>query len=512
MSIPIIGIDLGTTNSVVAYTDEAGVTNTIADENGARIIPSVIHFTDDGEYVVGEQAKQWAKVEPLRVAQVFKRGMGTPVFLDSEQPFVVDGKEWTPEELSSIVLKKLAGMATRHFGEEARRAVITVPYYFGEHQRAATRSAGELAGLEVLQIVNEPTSAAIAHGIDRNPDAGKVLVFDLGGGTFDVTVMAFGESGEMEVVAGAGDRKLGGADFDALILDRMIQQVQSETGVDLTADPWMLSDASQRAEEMKKELSTAQSSKRPLTTGSKPVMFSLSRGEFEGLIRQQRELVEDAVLNALDRAEVEGSDIDGTLMVGGSSRIPVFQEMLRKITGREPQITRNLDEDVARGASMIGAKLDGDLDPRSELALRPKPVDAASHALGLSALNESGMLQNFVVIPAGTKIPHRTTNQNFTTASENQTQLEVVLNEGDSEDLDFVTELGKSMGSFATPVPKDHPIRYEIEYDANQLIVIQAYDGVSGQALCELRVQHTGLLSGDDRERAREHLAKATVQ
>ena len=511
MSVPIIGIDLGTTNSVVAYTDEAGVTTTIADENGARIIPSVIHFTEDGEYIVGDQAKQWAKVEPNRVAQVFKRGMGTPVFLPSGEPFVVDGKEWTPEELSSLVLKKLTGMASRHFGEEARRAVVTVPYYFGEPERAATRSAGELAGLEVLQIVNEPTAAAVAHGIDRHPEAGKTLVFDLGGGTFDVTVMAFGASGEMEVVAGAGDRALGGADFDALILNRMIDQVRNEAGADLKADPWMLNDASQRAEEMKKELSTAQASKRPLTTGGKPLMFALTRGEFEGMIRQQRELVEDAVMNALDRAEIEGSDIDGTLMVGGSSRIPVFQDMLRSITGREPQITRNLDEDVARGASMMGAKLTGDLDPRSQLAQRPKPVDAASHALGLTALNDSGVLQNFVIIPAGTKIPHTATNSNFVTASENQTQLEVVLNEGAEVDLDMVRELDKTSGSFATPVPKDHPIRYEIAYTADQLITIEAFDGVSGQALCELKVQHKGLLSGIDREQARAHLAQAKV-
>jgi molecular chaperone DnaK len=512
VTLPVLGIDLGTTNSVVAYTDEAGVTQIVADENGDRIIPSVVHFTQDGEYVVGEQAKQWAKVEPARVAGVFKRGMGTRTFMKNDQPFAVDGKEWTPDELSSLVLKKLAGMASKHFGEEAKRAVVTVPWYFGEPERAATRTAGEIAGLDVVQIVNEPTAAAIAHGIDRSPEPGRLLVFDLGGGTFDVTVMSFGPGGEMEVITGSGDRELGGADFDELILDRMIEQVKAEAGTDITADPWMLKDAAASAEQMKKELSTARTTTRPISAGGKPVMFTLTREQFEELLGQQRQLVEDAVLNALDRAEIEGKELTGSLMVGGSSRIPMFQEMLRQITEQEPQITRNLDEDVARGASMIGAKLGGELDPRSELAQRPKPVDAASHALGLTAQNDEGKLQNFVVIPAGTPIPHTAVNTDFVTASENQTQLEVVLNEGDDADLDFVRELDRTEGSFASPVALHHPLKYEIEYTAEQLIRIRAFDGVSGQFLCDLEVKHQGSLSGDEKERARQFLHSAKVQ
>jgi molecular chaperone DnaK len=243
MSPPVIGIDLGTTNSAVSYTDEGGITTVIADENGDRIVPSVVHFTQDGEYVVGRHAKEYAKVEPQRVARVFKRGMGSRTFLADEQPFVVDGKTWTPEELSSLVLKKLAGMAAQHFGEPAPRAVVTVPYYFGEPERAATRSAGELAGLEVLQIVNEPTAAAVAHGIDGAPGAGRLLVFDLGGGTFDVTVMSYGDGGEMQVLAAGGDRELGGTDFDDAVVARMVELARTQRDVDVTADPWMLADA-----------------------------------------------------------------------------------------------------------------------------------------------------------------------------------------------------------------------------------------------------------------------------
>ncbi|HEX7245795.1 MAG TPA: Hsp70 family protein [Solirubrobacterales bacterium] len=512
MSTPVIGIDLGTTNSVVAYADEAGLVTVITDESGDRIIPSVVHFEQDGNVVVGRLARDYAKVEPQRVARIFKRGMGTPTFLKNGQPFEVDDKAWTPEELSSLILKKLKNMAEQHFGGPVSQAVITVPHYFGEPERAATRSAGEIAGLEVLQIVNEPTAAAIVHGVDNRPDPGRLLVFDLGGGTFDVTIMRYGEGGETEVIATSGDRELGGADFDEAILERMIEVAQQETGQDLTEDGWTLNAATVLAEEIKQELSTRESATRPLPVSGKPVMFTLSRGEFEGLIEERIELVEDAILNALDRAEMKGSDVDDVLMVGGSSRIPVFQEMVERITGSKPTLTKNLDEDVARGAALLGAKLGDSLDPRSELAQRPKPVDAASHALGITLLEseQSTQLINQVVIPDGTPIPHSSTHE-FAAASEGQREVELVLNEGSDRDLDFVRELGKSSGQLAEPVHRGHPLRCEIQYTADQLIDVRLYDGVSGQLLTELSVEHKGLLSDRERADAREFLERAEV-
>jgi molecular chaperone DnaK len=512
VTTPVIGIDLGTTNSVVAYTEEGGITSVITDENGDRTIPSVIHFTQDGEFVVGRHAKEYAKVEPQRVARVFKRGMGSRTFLPGDEPFVVDAKTWTPEELSSLVLKKLANMAEQHFGVPTPRAVITVPYYFGEPERAATRSAGELAGLEVLQIINEPTAAAVAHGIDAAPEPGLLLVFDLGGGTFDVTIMRYGAGGEMHVIAASGDRELGGTDFDDAILERMIAAVEAERGVDLTADPWLLADATARAEEMKKELSTNRSSTRPLAVGGQPFMFTLGREEFEELIAKQIELVEDAVLNAIDKAEVEPSEIDTVLMVGGSSRIPVFQEMVERITGTAPQLTKNLDEDVARGASMLGAKLGGELDPRTELAQMPTPVDAASHALGITVVDDAGRPYNAVVIEEGTPLPHTSTREDFFAASEGQVEIELVLNEGADRDLDFIRELDKSQGRFATPVHKGHPLRCEISYTVEQLIDVEMFDGVSGQFLCKVHVEHAGMLSGEEKAAARSFLQQAEVR
>jgi molecular chaperone DnaK len=403
-------------------------------------------------------------------------------------------------------------MAEQHLGGEAKQAVITVPYYFGEPERAATRSAGEIAGLEVLQIVNEPTAAAIVHGVDESPEPGRLLVFDLGGGTFDVTLMRYGSGDETEVVATSGDRELGGADFDEAIIARMVEVAREETGEDFSEDAWALSSAAELAEEMKKELSTKESATGRLPLSGKPVMFDLTRKDLEGLIGEQLQLVEDAVLSVFDKAEMEPSELDSVLMVGGSSRMPVFQEMVQRLTGKEPRLTKNLDEDVARGAALLGAKLGDHLDPRSELAKRPKPVDAASHALGVTVVHpeQDDVLINAVVIAEGASIPHSSTHD-FMAASEGQREVELVLNEGGEEDLDFVRALGKSRGDLAAPVPRGHPLRCELEYTADQLIKVQLYDGKNGQLITELEVEHSGMLTDQQRRDARAFLDRAAV-
>jgi molecular chaperone DnaK len=514
MSDRVIGIDLGTTNSVVSHADEAGTVTVITDENGARIVPSVVHLQQDGSIAVGRYALGSATVEPQRVARVFKRGMGMPTFLPGEQPFVVDGKTWTPEELSSLVLKKLREMAETHFGEPVTKAVITVPYYFGEPERAATRSAGEIAGLEVLQIVNEPTSAAVAHGHDRDPDDGLLLVFDLGGGTFDVTLMRHDAGGGLEVIATGGDRELGGTDFDAAILARIAELAREETGADLAEDLLAQSQAVKLAEEIKWELSGRPTATQPLIVAGKPVMVTITREEFERLIADQIQLVEDAILVTLDKAELEGPDVTTALMVGGSSRIPVFQAMVERIVGQKPELTKNLDEDVSRGAALLGAKLGDTLDPRSELARRPAPRDAASHALGVTVVDadEPGRKYNAVVIPEGTKVPHSSTREGFSTAFDDQTEVELVLNEGGDEDLDFTRTLGKSTGYFPHPVPRGHPLRFEIEYTAEQLIKIDLFDAASGERMTGLTVAHDGMLSEDERNAARDFLRRTDIE
>jgi molecular chaperone DnaK len=488
----IFGIDLGTTNSVIAYTDPSGTTEVIVGQDGNRIVPSVVYFGKDGTQLVGTSARQRAIIEPERVAMLFKRGMGEKTFLDDEQPFAVDGKTWSPEELSASVLRKLALMARDRFGEPARKVVITVPAYFGDNERAATKSAGEIAGLEVVHLVNEPTGAAIAHGLD-NASTGRILVFDLGGGTFDVTVMEAAPDGTMKVLATGGDRRLGGMDFDNLILAKMTETAR-QGGLDIETEPWARQDAYGKAEALKKELSTLESATASLTGSGRPMAFDLTRAQFEKLIKDKVTATEDTTIYTLETAGLKPSDVGTVLMVGGSSRIPAFQKMLERIFGRPPAFSRNLDEDVARGAAMLGAKEGVDLDPRSVLARMPKPVDVCAHGLGVAALNDDRVMQNFIIIEAQSEVPAHG-EDTFHTVEEGQTQVEIKLNEGDEEDLEFVKQIAKGTGKFGRPVPKGHPITAKIDYTREGLIELNAYDGETGAFLCKLEVERPGNLS-----------------
>jgi molecular chaperone DnaK len=504
----IFGIDLGTTNSVIAYTDPAGTTEVIAGQDGNRIVPSVVYFGKDGTQLVGASARQRAIIEPERVAMLFKRGMGEKTFLDGEQPFAVDGKTWSPEELSASVLKKLALTAQERFSEPVRKVVITVPAYFGDNERAATKSAGEIAGLEVVHIVNEPTVAAIAHGLD-NPSTGRILVFDLGGGTFDVTVMEVAPDNSMKVLATGGDRRLGGMDFDNLILDAMTAAAR-EGGLDIETEPWARQDAYGKAEALKKELSTLESASTSLTGSGRPLPFELTRAQFEKLIKKKVTATEDTTVYTLETAGLQPADIGTVLMVGGSSRIPAFQNVLTGIFGKPPVFSRNLDEDVARGAAMLGAKEGADLDPRTVLARMPKPVDVCSQGLGVSALNDDKQMQNFIIIEAQTEVPAHG-EDTFNTVEEGQTQVEIKLNEGDEEDLEFVKQIAKGTGRFGRPVPKGHPITVKIDYTRDGMIELTAYDGETGAFLCKLTVERPGNLSMSQVANAADVLRKIKV-
>jgi molecular chaperone DnaK len=504
----IFGIDLGTTNSVIAYTDPSGTTEVIAGQDGNRIVPSVVYFGKDGTQLVGTSARQRAIIEPERVAMLFKRGMGEKTFLDNEEPFVVDGRTWSPEELSASVLKKLALMAAERFGEPVRQVVITVPAYFGDNERAATKSAGEIAGLEVVHVVNEPTAAAIAHGLD-SASTGRILVFDLGGGTFDVTVMEAGPDGKMTVLATGGDRRLGGMDFDNLILAKM-NDTARKGGLDIETEAWARQDAYGKAEALKKELSSLEAGTASLTGSGRPLPFELTRAQFEKLIKDKVTRTEDTTIYTLETAGLKASDVGTVLMVGGSSRIPAFQQMLERVFGRAPVFSRNLDEDVARGAAMLGAKEGRDLDPRSVLGRMPRPVDVSSHGLGVTALNDQREEQNFIIIPAQSPVPAEG-DGTFATVEEGQTQVEIKLNEGDDEDLEFVKEIAKGTGRFGRPVPMGHPITTKITLTADGMIELNAYDGESGAFLCKLSVERPGNLSQAQVANAAETLRKMKV-
>jgi molecular chaperone DnaK len=505
----IFGIDLGTTNSVIAYTDPAGTTEVIAGTDGNRILPSVIYFGKDGSQLVGNSARQRAVIEPERVAMLFKRGMGDGVFLDDGAPFVVDGKTWSPEELSAIVLKKLAQMAEQRYGEPVRKVVITVPAYFGDNERDATKAAGEIAGLEVVRIVNEPTAAAIAHGLD-SPDTGRILVFDLGGGTFDVTVMEVGGDGAMKVLSTGGDRKLGGMDFDNLILGKMNSTAQAG-GLDIETEAWARQDAVSKAEQVKKELSAQESAATSLTGSGRPLAFELDRAAFDKLLKNYLTRVGDTTLAVLDEGGLQPSDIGTVLMVGGSSRIPAFQQTLQKAFGKPPVFSRNLDEDVARGAAMLAAKQGGDLDPRSLLARLPMPVDVCSHGLGTSIRRSDGRMANVIIIPGQTPIPAHGEDM-FSTVEDGQTQVQVELNEGDDEDLEYVKEIAKGMARFGRPVPKGYPVKITIDYDGDGMILLNAYDGDTNAFLCKIEVIRPSNLSKAQRAAATALMARSEVK
>ena len=493
-----VGIDLGTTNSVVAFVDETGEAHAIAGRDGERIVPSVVWFPQDDEsrVEVGELGKSQAVIDPGHVAMLFKRGMGKATFLDSKQPFVVRGKEWRPEELSSLVVKKMVQIASDHLGYPVTDVVITVPAYFGEAERAATRQAGEMLGLTVHALPAEPMAAAVAHGLDGHTQARQFLVFDLGGGTFDVTILRRHDDGQLEAVAHHGDRRLGGADFDRLIVARMADTAMRSHGVVLDADLVDLAEALAKAEQIKKELSSRERAQTALIVGGKRMTFELTRAEFDGLLAEHLENVELTVETCLDTADLRPADMDAVLMVGGSSRIPAFQELLRRYFGREPQFSRNLDEDVARGAALIGALKTGTAAPLSALAALPAPVDRSSHAIGVNALNENDVMGNVVVLPANAPIPTEPpAEQSFGLHDDGQDAIDVVVNEGDEFDLRYVDRLASATGKLDGPKPKGYPITVKMALDGDGILHVTVHDGNSGTLITKLDVQREGAMT-----------------
>ncbi len=512
-SSKVIGIDLGTTMSVAAFTDPAGTTTAIADGEGHRIIPSAVYFPQGEPMVVGEKAKRHAVIEPARVAMLFKRGMGTPFFLPDKKSFVVDEKIWVPEELSSLVLKRLKEMAEDYFHEPVTDAVVTVPAYFGDQARSATKSAGEIAGLNVLQIQNEPTAAAIAHGLDSGAEPGRFLVFDLGGGTFDVTVMEVESSGQLNVIATGGARTLGGADFDDLILNRLRAEVRAQAGGSLDDDVYALSEARDKAETMKKDLSSAQSASCTLIVDGKRLQVTVTRREFEGMLADSYLTdVSDTIENTIDDARLAPSDLSKVLMVGGSSRIPAFQRLLEDLLGQKPVFTRNLDEDVARGAALVAAKLANTVDPRTKIALMPTPRDVTSQGLGITVY-ESDLVTKYndVVIKPNTPVPAEGSSM-YRTLEEGQTEILVELNEGNDRELRYVERLGDSPALFGRQVRKGYPLRIEMKYTSEQIIVVDGYDGESNKLICHMEVPRKGLMSRAGKEAAIARLAGIRVQ
>ena len=463
----IIGIDLGTTNSCVAVM-EGGEAVVIANAEGNRTTPSVVAFSKDGERMVGQVAKRQAITNPDRTISSIKREMG------SNYKVNIDGKAYTPQEISAMILQKLKADAEAYLGQPVTEAVITVPAYFTDAQRQATKDAGRIAGLDVKRIINEPTAAALAYGVDKETDQ-KIMVYDLGGGTFDVSVLEVGD-GVIEVLATAGNNRLGGDDFDKAVMDWMAAEFKKDTGIDLTGDKVAMQRLKEAAEKAKIELSGVTSTNINLpyitadATGPKHLDLTLTRAKFDQLTASLVEATAGPVRQAMSDAGLSSGDISKVLLVGGSSRIPAVQDMVKKLTGKEGFKGINPDECVAIGAALQGGVLVGDV--KGLLLLDVTPLSLGIETMG-------GVMTK--LIERNTTIPAKK-SQVFTTAADNQTSVEVHVLQGEREMAQYNKTLGRFNLDGIAPARRGVPqIEVTFDIDANGIVNVSAKDLGTGK-------------------------------
>ncbi|SFQ07565.1 molecular chaperone DnaK [Lachnospiraceae bacterium XBB1006] len=476
----IIGIDLGTTNSCVAVM-EGGKPVVIANTEGARTTPSIVAFSKTGERLVGEPAKRQAVTNAEKTISSIKREMGT------DYKATIDDKKYSPQEISAMILQKLKGDAEGYLGEKVTEAVITVPAYFNDAQRQATKDAGKIAGLDVKRIINEPTAAALAYGLDNEHEQ-KIMVYDLGGGTFDVSIIEIGD-GVIEVLSTSGDNRLGGDDFDKKIVDWMLAEFKKAEGVDLSTDKMALQRLKEAAEKAKKELSSATTTNinLPFITatneGPKHFDMNLTRAKFDELTHDLVERTATPVTRALQDAGLTAADLGQVLLVGGSTRIPAVQDKVKALTGKEPSKTLNPDECVALGASIQGGKLAGDAGAGEILLLDVTPLSLSIETMGGVATR---------LIERNTTIPTKK-SQIFSTAADNQTAVDINVVQGERQ---FARD-NKSLGQFRLdgipPARRGVPqIEVTFDIDANGIVNVSAKDLGTGKE------QHITITAGSN--------------
>ena len=493
----IIGIDLGTTNSCVAVM-EGGEPTVITNPEGARTTPSVVAFTKTGERLVGQVAKRQAITNPDRTISSIKRDMGT------DRKVTIDDKSYSPQEISAMILQKLKSDAESYLGETVSQAVITVPAYFSDAQRQATKDAGKIAGLEVLRIINEPTAAALAYGLDKDNDQ-KIMVYDLGGGTFDVSILEIGD-GVFEVLATSGNNRLGGDDFDEKVMNYLADEFQKENGIDLRQDKMALQRLKEAAEKAKIELSGVMSTNINLPfitadqSGPKHLDITLTRAQFDSLTADLVEKTMEPTRNALRDAGLSAGDINKVLLVGGSSRIPAVQDAVQKFIGQEPHKGINPDECVAIGASIQAGVLSGDVE---DLVL----LDVTPLSLGIETMG--GVFTK--LIERNTTIPTKK-SQIFSTAADNQTSVEVHVLQGEREMAAYNKTLGRFSLSNIPPAPRGVPqIEVTFDIDANGIVNVSAKDLGTGSEQ-KITITSSTNLSDDDIDKAVKEAEKYAAE
>ena len=504
----VIGIDLGTTNSVVSVM-EGGQPTVIANDEGGRTTPSVVGFADDGERHVGASAKRQAVTNPERTVYSVKRFMGRRLDEVSEEVSLVpykiaeggdgaisveiDGSKYAPPEISAMILGKLKSSAEAYLGAEVTEAVITVPAYFNDAQRQATKDAGRIAGLDVKRIINEPTAAALAYGLDKKEDE-KIAVFDFGGGTFDVSVLEVGEN-VVEVKATNGDTHLGGDNLDHRLIEYLASEFKKDNGIDLMNDPMAVQRLREAAEKAKIELSTAQSTDINLpyitadSSGPKHLVLKLSRAKFEQLIEDLVERALEPCKKALSDAGLSAGEIDEVVLVGGSTRIPLVQQKVKELFGKEPNQSVNPDEVVAIGAAVQGGVLAGDV--KDVLLLDVTPLSLGIETLG-SVMTK--------LIERNTTIPSRA-QQVFSTASDSQPQVEIRVLQGERDMATDNREVGRFILDGLPTAPRGVPqIEVTFDIDANGILSVSALDKATNNEQ-SIRIENTGGLSNDEIDR-----------
>ena len=495
----IIGIDLGTTNSCVAVM-EGGEPTVIANAEGFRTTPSVVAFKKDGQRLVGDNAKRQAVTNAEGTVSSIKRHMGT------DYKVTIDGKSYTPQAISAMILQKLKADAEAYLGEKVTEAVITVPAYFNDAQRQATKDAGKIAGLDVKRIINEPTAAALAYGLD-NENEQKIMVYDLGGGTFDVSVIEIGD-GVIEVLATSGDNRLGGDDFDKKIMDYMVADFKGKTGIDLSNDKMAMERVKAEAEDAKKKLSSATQVEIsiPFITaneqGPQHLNMTLTKAKFDELTRDLVERTAVPVQNALKDAGITAAELSKVLLVGGSTRIPAVQDKVKQLTGHEPSKKMNPDECVALGASIQGGKLAGDAGAGEILLLDVTPLSLSIETMGGIATR---------LIERNTTIPTKK-SQIFSTAADNQTAVDINVVQGERQ---FARD-NKSLGQFRLdgipPARRGVPqIEVTFDIDANGIVNVSAKDLGTGKEQ-HITITAGSIMSDEDIDKAVKEAAEYEAQ